>query len=220
MAEVTPWHNVSPPCACRGAAVCLRCAPLQPAQLHGQGVLRQQEEGRGHHHPAPGLLLPEHPGALQHAPDGAVRHEVLQLPHVQRRAGYFPERYRGEVWDELPVRLEMWLALKIIPVFTQHLQSHQDVLRCPFLGGACRAAVHGVDPSAGMISPRSNPNPRPAPSHFHPLFPPPRRRCPGKATFPTQPPPDDLRPPALPPRPRGTHSPLLLEAGPAPPQAQ
>lgn len=54
----------------------------------------------------------------------------------------------------------MCLALKIIPVFTQHLQSHQDELRCPLLGGACRAAIHGVDPSAGMISPMSKPKPQ------------------------------------------------------------
>lgn len=216
---VTP---VCPPHARRGVAVCLRCAPLQPAQLHGQGVLRQQEEGGGNHHPAPGLPLPEHPGAVQHARDGAVRHEVLQIPHVQRRAGDLPARYRGS-GGVLPTWLEVWWGLRVVSVLTQHLQRLQGVLRCPF---CAELPSMGLIPTQGHSPfPRSKPKPQTStlpgpPSFIHPSFPPPRRRCPGENTFPTQPPPDDLRPAALPPRPRGSHGAFLLEGGPAAPQAQ
>ena len=154
---VAPWHNVPPPRARRRAAVRLRRAALQPAHLHGQGVLRQQEEGGGDHHPAQGLLLPEHPGELPHARDGAVRHEVLRLQHVQRRAGDLPARYGGTVpfeepggrGAELPAWLEMWLGLQMIPVLTQHLEGHPfpggtGPARCPQVSllGLCLQSCH------------------------------------------------------------------------------
>uniref|UniRef100_A0A8B9TE81 receptor protein serine/threonine kinase n=1 Tax=Anas platyrhynchos TaxID=8839 RepID=A0A8B9TE81_ANAPL len=123
------------PC-CRRAAVRVRRAALQRAQLHGQGVLRQQAAGGREDRPAPGLLLHQPVGELQPVRDGAVRHQVLRLPHVQRRAGDLPAR----------------------------------------------------------------------------------RRSPGEGAIPVQPPPDDLRPAARPPRPRGAHGAFPLEAGPAPPR--
>lgn len=77
----------------------------------------------------------------------------------------------------LPPWLGLWLGLKIVPVLTRHRQSHKDVLRCPFLGCACRAAIHGVDPNAGTLSlpqvPAQTPDLHPPgpPSCFHPSFP-------------------------------------------------
>lgn len=92
--------------------------------------------------------------------------------------------------DELPAWLEMWLGLKIVPVLTQHVQSHLfpgetgpprcPQVRCPFLGCACRAATHGVDPDAETLSPGPSPNPRPPPSQAHSHAPIPRFLHPGE----------------------------------------
>lgn len=92
--------------------------------------------------------------------------------------------------DELPTWLEMWLGLKIVPVLTQHVQSHLfpgetgpprcPQVRCRFLGCACRAATHGVGPDAETLSPGPSPNPRPPPSQVHPHAPIPRFPHPGE----------------------------------------